>query len=251
MQKISIQTDQKPIPGLYIKEEKHSCALLMVHGFTSSKHAKGLNHIALAAQKLGISSLRIDVWGHKDNTNPFEELTVTHIIKDIDTAIEFLKSQGHTAIGLVGTSLGGLAAGFVASHRKDIACLILKSPALFDVHTLATPFISESLDVWKEKGHTTIHSPIMDNKELNYTFIEDLQSYDSRTYAHTISCPTLIIHGTQDEIVPITQSRQIAKHIPQCTLKEIQTATHSMHSPKELQKLEQHINEFLLATKSI
>ncbi|MBX9669999.1 MAG: S9 family peptidase, partial [Candidatus Obscuribacterales bacterium] len=40
---------------------------------------------------------------------------------------------------------------------------------------------------------------------LNYQFVEDLESYDTRNIR--VSVPTIILHGINDDVVPIGESR--------------------------------------------
>ena len=50
--------------------------------------------------------------------------------------------------------------------------------------------------------------------------------------AKKIKCPTLIIHGTADDLVPIWQSEELVKRIPNAKLESIKEADH-IYSNKE------------------
>jgi pimeloyl-ACP methyl ester carboxylesterase len=56
-----------------------------------------------------------------------------------------------------------------------------------------------------------------------------LKRCDIRPLAPHITCPTLVIAGTRDPVVPISQSRWLAQNLPCATLREIPTAGHLPH----------------------
>jgi hypothetical protein len=45
---------------------------------------------------------------------------------------------------------------------------------------------------------------------LSYEFVEDLHQYQEEQLTRPL--PTLILHGCQDQVIPVTASRQYAAH---------------------------------------
>lgn len=81
----------------------------------------------------GYQVLAYDFRGYRDSQG---ELDLANIDKDVQAALDFLKSKGVSKIFLMGASMGGTASLKVAS-REDVAGVI----------TLSAPFAIEGLDV--------------------------------------------------------------------------------------------------------
>ena len=63
--------------------------------------------------------------------------------------------------------------------------------------------------VWKDAGVIDVfHYASERNEPLSYQFVEDLESYSTRNIHVTI--PTLILHGSNDNVVPVSESRNFA-----------------------------------------
>jgi pimeloyl-ACP methyl ester carboxylesterase len=89
---------------------------------------------------------------------------------------------------LIGSSYGGLMGTvFTCDHPIQVRKLILLAPAL----------LRDSSGI--------LMDPIT-NSELNYS-----RKSDGRL--HTVSVPTTIIHGTEDDVVPLEPVREIAEEV--------------------------------------
>lgn len=79
--------------------------------------------------KQGIAVLRYDDRGTAASTGNFEDALTQDFAKDVDAAVEYLKTRpeiNKKAIGLIGHSEGGIIAPMVASNRpEDIGFIIL------------------------------------------------------------------------------------------------------------------------------
>jgi len=76
----------------------------------------------------GFAVLRIDDRGVGGSGGKFSTSTTFDFVKDISSAVDFLKTQqgiDTSKIGLMGHSEGGLIAPILASERKDIAFIVL------------------------------------------------------------------------------------------------------------------------------
>ncbi len=63
-----------------------------------------------------------------------------------------------------------------------------------------------------------------------------VQGFDARARLSQIRCPTLVVHGTEDAIIPVAAARELARLIDGAKLVEIQDAGHLLlaEKPKEL-----------------
>lgn len=70
-----------------------------------------------------------------------------------------------------------------------------------------------------------------------------LQSHDQRHLSATITCPALVVHGTEDRIVPVGAGRALAASLPQGRLCEFAVTGHAPHWTRPLETA-QLIREF-------
>jgi fermentation-respiration switch protein FrsA (DUF1100 family) len=60
---------------------------------------------------------------------------------------------------------------------------------------------------------------------VHYRFVEELRAFDSRTVVPEV--PTLLVHGVNDEVVPVAQSREFVVARPGTVL-EVLDDTHQL-----------------------
>ncbi|MCC6613334.1 MAG: alpha/beta fold hydrolase [Anaerolineae bacterium] len=99
-------------------------AVLMLHGFGSSKDEVGNMYLNLAAAlgNEGIASLRIDFRGWGESEGEMVDSSVDGMVADAETAYAYLTSLDFVdadKIGLMGFSLGGWVSVFTAGEHPD------------------------------------------------------------------------------------------------------------------------------------
>ena len=219
--------------------------VIMVHGFASSKNARTVTKLAGSFDQLGISSFRFDIWGHGESEGKFEDITITEAVDDILQAIAFLKSQGYAKIGLVGSSFGGISSIMAASKTDKLFALALKSP-VSDYGEVELLILGEKgIQEWKDRGYTHYTNGEGKALRLKYSFYEDFKNNDAYQAATKIKIPTVIVHGDQDEIVPLGQSIKISKLIPNCKLVIVKGAMHSYQEGEQEDEMLDAITGFI------
>jgi hypothetical protein len=111
---------------------------------------------------------------------------------------------------VIGSSLGGLTATRQAERDPRIAALVLMAPA-FQIATRWRASLGEA--GWAEWERTnalevidrTTHQPA----HVPFDFMRDVMAIDQGF--PDVRVPTLIIHGTRDDVVPIDHSRRFAE----------------------------------------
>lgn len=187
--------------------------LLYLHGFASSAGGRKPSYLR------PLLAGRPDVTFHAFDFSPtpadFAYLTVTGMINRLR---QYVLDQELTDFTLVGSSMGGLVALNYAARFPGAARLLLLAPALT---YLSGERVGLPLAEWQAKGvgevfHFGFNGPV----PLRY----DLE-IDGRFY-HTPPpppAPIAIIHGTQDEVVPIAASREYAaRYAEQVKLIEVE-----------------------------
>ncbi len=106
---------------------------------------------------------------------------------------------------LVGSSMGGYLAGRWAElHPERVTKLLLLCPGFGLVARWPDRIGAEAFARWERDGHMTIPGPGGVETALHWRFITDARAHPPIPEPR---CPTLVIHGTRDEVVPIESSR--------------------------------------------
>ena len=163
--------------------------IIFFHGNGENLQTIWLAGIFEDFEKLGCNCLAIEYPGYGNSSGTAQEKL---IIESAQAVVEKVKSEFQAdSIVLFGWSLGAaVAVQTAASNASEIIGLILASPWL-------------SLEaVAKERYPDWL---------VNLLLIE---KYDSFNLASKISVPVLVIHGSNDEIIPVQHGRQLSKQIP-------------------------------------
>ncbi|MBK8989560.1 MAG: hypothetical protein IPM39_26465 [Chloroflexi bacterium] len=179
--------------------------LLYLHGFASS--ANGRKPDYLRSQLAGQPGVTFHALDFSPTPADFAYLTVTGMMNRLR---QYILDRDLTTFALIGSSMGGLVALNYAARFPGAARLLLLSPALT---YLTGERVGLPLAEWQAKGvgevfHYGFNRPV----SLRY----DLE-IDGRFY-HTPPpppAPITILHGTQDEVVPVTASREYAARYPE------------------------------------
>jgi pimeloyl-ACP methyl ester carboxylesterase len=169
------------------------------------------------------------------NQGGFANFTLTRTLAQISAVIA--RDRPTT---LIGSSLGGLIAAWAAEKQQQVNRLILLAPA-FDFRDRHLARLGESqLKQWQSVGSMPIyHYGEKRLLDLNYSFVEDLSHYPDSQLQRAL--PTLIVHGTDDEVIQIESSRNYAANRPWVKLIEV-NSDHALTNV--LPELWQAIEEF-------
>ena len=226
-----------------LKEENP--IIILCHGFATSKDSSSNLMMEKILNEKGFSTFRFDFFGHGESEGDLADITLSQAVDDIISAIEFLKSSDYKKIGLVGSSFGGMAGILAVSESKDIYILALKSP-VSDLYELLIQNGENFIKDWKEKGFINYQSGDSENFKLKYSFFEDVKKFNAYKVAQKIKIPTLIVHGDNDESVPIQQSKKLVSLIKNCELRIIEGADHRYSRPEDFIKMLFFISKFII-----
>lgn len=183
-----------------------------LHGFASSPRST-------KAQTLldRFTSLHLPLELPDLNQGDFTHLTLTRQIQQVKAL--FPNNQPVTVIG---SSFGGLTAAWLGQLCETVDRLVLLAPA-FEFLSHWLPKIEPTqLQHWRS-GDLLMVYHYSENRllPLDYDFVTDLEQYDDEQLKKPI--PTLILHGTQDDVIPIQSSRNYARKRPWVDLIELES----------------------------
>lgn len=183
--------------------------VVLCHGFLSSKTSSTNNTLTRSLIEHGIGTFRFDFFGQGESEGPFEQITTTLGVQQAHAAIELMKQKGYRRVGLMGSSFGGLVSILTASQRTDLTCLALKCPVVDFAEELRLGFGHAEMAQWKATDTIPNIMGGSDRIRLRYAFYEDALHQIAYAPAQSITAPTIIVQGDQDEHVPLHQSRQL------------------------------------------
>jgi len=150
------------------------------------------------------------------NQNDFYHLTLTRQIQQVQALLP------NSPVTLIGSSLGGLTALWLAQRQPQIQRLVLLAPALNLLTHCVTTMGKEQYVKWREQGEFAFyHYNFQREVLLSYAFIKDMQQYADTELQRNI--PTLILHGRFDEIIPIQTAHDFVSTRPQIQLIELRS----------------------------
>ena len=206
-------------------------ALLFIHGFAWGSYDYGelINDLELNGL---FDIFSYTMKGHGNLV--INKVTKDDWIKMSEMQIEKIIKHGYKEIYVIGHSMGGVIAAYLASKYKEVKKLVLAAPAFqyfkFEGNKIN---ILESIKVvpnlFKDYNKEEVISRLF---KVPITTIKEFMSLVSEHHSDVknIVCPTLIIHGTKDEIVPDTSVNYVYDNIKSTsvTLVEINGLTHDL-----------------------
>ncbi|MDA0813329.1 MAG: alpha/beta hydrolase [Verrucomicrobia bacterium] len=171
------------------------------HGVTANLDRPWAEALANGLAAAGIHALRFSFSGNGDSEGDFRDSCVTKEVSDLGSVLEAVANAGFTA-SYAGHSMGGA----VGVLRTAMDARILHFVSLAGM-------VETKRFAQEEFGDQTPDSGFMWDDEdcpLSSTFMNDLTSIGSvASKAADIHVPYLLVHGSEDDLVPIIEARAI------------------------------------------
>lgn len=178
--------------------------IIYLHGFASCPESAKAIELKKRFSDVGISLEIPDL-----NQDDFSHLTIT---RQISQVAQLFPDDG-TPVTLIGSSLGGLTSAWLGQQYSQVQRLVLLAPAFgFLAHWL--PKLGEDqVRQWQQWGCMSVyHYGAARSLPLYYKFVEDARQYEETQLLRPL--PTLILHGRNDQVIPINASRDYASVRP-------------------------------------
>jgi alpha/beta superfamily hydrolase len=185
--------------------EKNRFLLIVAHGVTADKDAPLLTTLSERVATEGMSVLRFSFTGNGESEGRFEECTISKEINDLQSILTIVTEHGWRPI-FAGHSMGSAVGVLTASIDSRIQLLI----SLAGVVSTEVFCEAEFGNIMPGEGYMWGNT----NCPLSHEFVNDMKQIKSvLPRASGLELPWLLVHGTADEIVPITESNLLLSNI--------------------------------------
>ena len=191
--------------------------VVLGHGVTGNKDRPFVVALGEGLAAAGIPALRFSFSGNGESEGKFTDSTISKEVEDLGAVLDHLNEY---TVCYVGHSMGGAVGVLRASEDKRIRLLISLAGM---VHTKAF--------AQREFGDVTPDQGFMWDEPdcpLSQAYMDDLTQINTVVdLSPQITVPWLLIHGDEDDVVPIEDSRDIlTKANDQTQLIRLQSANH-------------------------
>lgn len=233
----------------------HRNAILIVHGFGG-----GVYDLEYLSRMLELKT-KYDVYtftlpGHSGES--IEKITYKDWIKRSEEMMEFLISNKYKNICVIGHSMGGMIATYLAGkYKQNVNKLVLVAPAF-----TVTGQENEKMDVKKVfKEFPKVYDQygfkflMAKFKKLPINFYGEFLELNKK-YQNTpkdVIAPTLLIWGDNDQVVPLGSSNKLIKKFKNAETKLIvfKDGTHNICAEFTKELVAEYVIDFVNKTKNM
>ena len=214
---------------------KSSRLWFFLHGLSSNRRGEKALYFARQVARRGEAFASLDMTGHGDSEGDLVDLSLTRNLSDLERGLSFVEGQNgpFAAVHVIGSSMGGLTALWFAAQKPGIVTRVIAiAPAFEMAGRLLLSLGSEKARKWRRDGVLHLDTGFADF-DLGYGFVEDETRYPTESLRRRLKTPSLLLHGSDDEVVPCQLSRRFAERLEQVDLVEIPGGDHRLTDYKE------------------
>ena len=199
--------------------------VIVIHGFTGHMEEPHIIAVAKALNDIGYATLRAEMYGHGQSDGEFKDHTLFKWIGNALAVIDYAKNLDFVSdLYLCGHSQGGLLTMLVGAMERDVLkALIPLSPAWMIPEVARS---GELLGIPFDPDHIPDTITGYEGLLLGGNYIRVAQSIDVYPAIAKYTGPVLIVHGDEDEAVPVRYAYEAAEKYVNAKLVIIPGDTH-------------------------
>ena len=177
---------------------------VLCHGLGAAKENPLFDALSKALRARGVAVARFDFNGHGASEGPFERMTVSNEVLDVETVMDYYRNVRGARVALVGHSQGGVVAALAAARlgAGSVDALVLLAPAAVLREDALRGRVLDAVFDPLDPPETV---PLLDGRfRLGRDYILDAQDTDPYPAAASFGGPLLVVHGQADTVVPWT-----------------------------------------------
>lgn len=183
-------------------------AILIIHGFAGGTYDQEELAFNLELNK-SFDVFQFTLPGHDKNLS---KVNYQEWIKVSEEKVELLINNGYNNIYLIGHSMGGVIAAHLATKYKQIKKLVLAAPAFHYLNVIKDDLnIKESLKKIPKVIDNYKEELVGRFLKLDVSATKELMMLIKKYYDAPllVTCPTLILQGLDDNLVPKSSSEYV------------------------------------------
>ena len=187
--------------------------VLIFHGFTGHMEEPHLVSLTEKLVKEGYGVLRADLYGHGESGGEFKDHTILKWLENAEAVTACAEQlDGVSDLYLCGHSQGGLLALlFAAENPGRFSGIVLLAPGISIPDDMRRGnFLGVTFDPENIPDEITTWEGL----PLSGEYIRTMMNVDPYAAANCILTPTLVIHGSADEVIPVDYAHRIVKELP-------------------------------------
>jgi esterase/lipase len=227
-------------------------AVLLIHGFVGGIYDFGnFQNELQTIRKFDVFTFTLP--GHEKMT--VKDVKYNEWIDEGRKQVEFLLSKGYHTIYIVGHSMGGVIAAYLASVYPEVKKLVLAAPAFryfaFDDGKLNVKGFNETLknipELLKDEGQDKVIERIRKTPLTTMLEFTNLVNKYQDCLAN-VTCPVLTIHGLKDKVVPASATKLVHDKVASRTniLVNIKNVPHDCFIKERNNEVKKLIRDFLV-----
>lgn len=201
---------EKPVGG--------KCPLaIVIHGFTGHMEEAHILAVCEAMHALGIATLRVDMYGHGSSDGQFHDHTLFKWLSNALTVIDYARALDFvTDLYLCGHSQGGLTVMLAGAMKQDVVKGIIPlSPAwMIPEGARRGELLGQTFD----PEHVPDELSAWDGRTLGGNYVRVAQTIRVEDAIDRFVKPVLLVHGDEDEAVPVRYGIDAAARYRDCKL---------------------------------
>ncbi|MEO0478021.1 MAG: alpha/beta fold hydrolase [Planctomycetota bacterium] len=178
-----------------------SVPTLFLHGLHSVRAGEKSEALFADHAARGLGALRVDLRGHGETGGSIGSTPLSRHVEDVACLL-----RAHGKARLFGSSFGGLIAAWTAAKHPDLVeGLTLLAPAFGFLPRLAAHRQPDGCATYPhDVGAVRFEAEVLD----------DFGSHHESELPSTIDCPTLVVHGADDDVVPLAEVQTFDERRP-------------------------------------
>lgn len=227
-------------------------AVLIIHGLAGGTYdEEPLANYLQMNRKFDVFAFTLPGHDVKDK----RKATMDAWMKESERQLETLINAGYKKIYLVGHSMGGVIATHLAKEYKEVKKLVLVAPAFTSIASKEEGGLITALfkipDLVKTYSYNELLTRI--NKlpfSAEKEFFKLIETYRNDIYSITI--PTMFVHGTNDQVVPVKSSIDIFEKLDNNSkiILLIKDYYHDVFKGNKVESINKEIRDFLVKRNS-
>mmetsp|Transcript_9660 Transcript_9660/g.29336 ORF Transcript_9660/g.29336 Transcript_9660/m.29336 type:complete len:257 (+) Transcript_9660:114-884(+) len=193
-------------------------AVVLCHGFRSSRQSSTLTAVA---ERLSLPAVRFDFSGNGESGGEFQYGNYSKEVEDLRSIVQWVRTRGLHVKGILGHSKGGNVVLLYGAKYDDVD-RIVNVCGRFDLRNGVEERIGKhNLKTLESEGKV-----VVDNYVVTLAGLRERMATDMSIVQSIRNAKVMHVHGSEDEVSPVSESKEMKRRMKDSTLVIIEGADH-------------------------